>query len=134
MHKNLFESLFRLSAYLGANSLDCMILVYLFEEPLIYSPGFPWRLSSRENACDAGDTGDGGWSLGREDPLEEGVATQSSILAWRLPWTDEPGGLKSRGHFSVSPSTLAGVRFSVTAALTDVRCYFSETGLHFHDD
>ena len=32
-------------------------------------------------------------SLGGEDPLEEEVATQSSILAWRIPWTEEPGGL-----------------------------------------
>ena len=31
-------------------------------------------------------------SLGREDPLEEGMATHSSILAWRIPWTEEPGG------------------------------------------
>ena len=36
-------------------------------------------------------------SLGREDPLEEGKATHSSILAWRLPWTEEPGGLQSMG-------------------------------------
>ena len=36
-------------------------------------------------------------SLGREDPLEKGMATHSSILAWRLPWTDEPGGLQSMG-------------------------------------
>ena len=34
-------------------------------------------------------------SLGREDPLEEGMATYSSILAWRTPWTEEPGGLGS---------------------------------------
>jgi len=33
--------------------------------------------------------------LGWEDPLEEGVATHSSILAWRIPWTEEPGGLQS---------------------------------------
>ena len=32
-------------------------------------------------------------SLGHEDPLEEGMVTHSSILAWRIPWTDEPGGL-----------------------------------------
>ena len=37
------------------------------------------------------------WSLGQEDPLEEGVATHSSILAWRIPWTEEPGGLQSMG-------------------------------------
>ena len=34
-------------------------------------------------------------SLGWGDPLEEGMATHSSILAWRIPWTDEPGGLQS---------------------------------------
>ena len=36
-------------------------------------------------------------SLGREDPLEEGMATHSSILAWRIPWAEEPGGLQSMG-------------------------------------
>ena len=36
-------------------------------------------------------------SLGREDPLEKGMATYSSILAWRIPWTEEPGGLQSMG-------------------------------------
>ena len=34
-------------------------------------------------------------SLDWEDPLEEGMATHSSILAWRIPWTEEPGGLQS---------------------------------------
>ena len=34
-------------------------------------------------------------SLGREDPLEKEMATHSSILAWRIPWTEEPGGLQS---------------------------------------
>ena len=37
-------------------------------------------------------------SLGLEDPLEEGMATHSSILAWRIPWAEEPGGLQSIGH------------------------------------
>ena len=36
-------------------------------------------------------------SLGWEDPLEEGMAAHSSILAWRMPWTEEPGGLQSMG-------------------------------------
>ena len=36
-------------------------------------------------------------SLGQEDPLEEGMATHSSILAWEIPWTEEPGGLQSIG-------------------------------------
>ena len=37
----------------------------------------------------------GVWSLGREDPLEKGMATYSSVLAWEIPWTVEPGGLQS---------------------------------------
>ena len=36
-------------------------------------------------------------SLGQEDPLEEEMATHSSILVWRTPWTEEPGGLQSMG-------------------------------------
>ena len=37
------------------------------------------------------------WSVGREDLLEEEMATHSSILAWRIPWAEEPGGLQSMG-------------------------------------
>ena len=37
------------------------------------------------------------WSLGWEDPLEKGMATHSSILTWRIPWTEEPSGLQSMG-------------------------------------
>ena len=37
-------------------------------------------------------------SLGWEDPLEKGTATHSSILAWEIPWTEEPGRLQSQGH------------------------------------
>ena len=36
-------------------------------------------------------------SLDQEDPLEKGMATHPSILAWRIPWTEEPGGLQSMG-------------------------------------
>jgi len=36
-------------------------------------------------------------SLGREDPLEKEMATHSRILAWKIPWTEEPGGLQSMG-------------------------------------
>ena len=36
-------------------------------------------------------------SLGQEDPLEKGMATHSSILAWKIPWTEESGGLQSMG-------------------------------------
>ena len=40
-------------------------------------------------------------SLGQEDPLEKGMATHSSILAWRILWTEEPGRLQSRGSQGV---------------------------------
>ena len=36
-------------------------------------------------------------SLGQEDPLQKGIATYSSIFAWRIPWTEEPGSLQSMG-------------------------------------
>ena len=39
-------------------------------------------------------------SLGGEDPLEKEMATHSSILAWKIPWTEEPGGLQSSGSQS----------------------------------
>ena len=45
----------------------------------------------------AGDTRDTGSIPGSEDPLEKGMTTHSSILAWRIPWTEEPGGLHSIG-------------------------------------
>ena len=51
--------------------------------------------SSKESACNAGDPG---LIPGSEDPLKKGVSTHSNILAWRIPWTEEPGGLHPRGH------------------------------------
>ena len=44
-------------------------------------------------------------SLGQEDPLKEGMATHSSILAWRIPWTEEPGGLHSPWSHKESDTT-----------------------------
>ena len=46
-------------------------------------------------------------SLGQEDPLEEGMAIHSSIVAWRIPWTEEPGGLQSIGSHRVGHETHA---------------------------
>ena len=60
--------------------------------------GFPGGSVGKESACSAGDTGDAGQSLGWEDPLEEGIATHCSILAWRIPWTEEPASYSSWGR------------------------------------
>ena len=51
---------------------------------------FPGGSDGKESACNAGDPGS---IPGREDPLEKGKATHSSILAGKIPWTEEPGGL-----------------------------------------
>ena len=55
--------------------------------------GFPLWLSAKESARKAGASGD----VSSEDPLEEGMATHSRILAWKIPWTVEPGRLWSIG-------------------------------------
>ena len=54
-------------------------------------------LSGKESACSAEDTGDTGLLPGLRDPLEEVMTTHSSILAWKIPWTEELGGLQSMG-------------------------------------
>ena len=62
--------------------------------------GFPGGSEVKVSACNVGDLGlipGSGRSLGREDPLEKAMATHSSILAWRIPWIEEPGGLQSTG-------------------------------------
>ena len=46
----------------------------------------------KESACNAGELA---WILGREDALEKGMSTRSSILSWRIPWTGEPGRLQT---------------------------------------
>ena len=55
-------------------------------------------------------------SLGWEDPLEEGMATSSSILSWRIPWTEEPGGLQSTGHKELDTTELLHFHFHVYLA------------------
>ena len=89
--------------------------------PCCFLPGRPFPVKSFlmaqmvKNPTAMWDT----WarSLGWEDPLEEGMATHSSILAWRIPWAEEPGGLQSMGsqrgghdcvtkHGTVSPHAI----------------------------
>ena len=56
---------------------------------------FPGGSLSKESTCNAGEAGNTGQSLSQEDPLETGMATYSSILAWRIPWAEEPERLES---------------------------------------
>ena len=56
--------------------------------------GLRWWLIDKESACNARGPG---LTLGWEDPWKKGMATHSSILAWRFPWIEEPGGLQPGG-------------------------------------
>ena len=48
-------------------------------------------------------------SLGQEDPLEKGMATHPSVLAWRIPWTKEPGRLQSMGYQGVGYNSVTNI-------------------------
>ena len=56
--------------------------------------GFPGGSDGKASACNAGDLVQ---SLDQEDPLEKEMATHSSVLAWKIPWMEEPGRLQSLG-------------------------------------
>ena len=57
-----------------------------------------WRSGKKKNLpASAGDARDAGWILGREDPLEEEMATHSRVLAWKIPGTEESNGLQFMG-------------------------------------
>ena len=66
---------------------------WIIKDFLWFYWGFPGGTSGKELPANAGDIKMLVQSLGQEDPLEEGMATHSSILAWRIPWTEETGGL-----------------------------------------
>ena len=69
---------------------------------LCFIKRFPGGSDSKKSSCNAGDTV---WSLGWEDPLEEEITTHLSILAWRIPWTEEPGRLYSPWGYKESDMT-----------------------------
>ena len=63
----------------------------LYHEASKHPLGLPCGSAGKKSACNVGD-------LGWEDPLEKGMATYSSILAWRIPWTIQSMGLQRVGH------------------------------------
>ena len=64
------------------------------------------------------------WSLGGEDPLEKGMTTYSSILSWRIPWMEEPGGLQSMGSQRIRHNWATNSRTGLRGALLSVTSYF----------
>ena len=73
--------------------------------------GLPWWLSGKESTCIAGVTGNMGSVPGSERSLEEGMATLFSILAWRIPWTEELVGYSPQGH-RVEHDWVTNIQFS----------------------
>jgi len=74
------------------------------------------------------------WSLGQEDPLEKGMASHSSILAWRIPWT-EPGGLQSTGSQRLRSNLVSNTFTFLSLGKTHLRficvLYISVVGFPF---
>ena len=64
-------------------------------------------------SANAGDIRDMGQSLGQEDPLEKGMATHSSTLAWRIPWIEEPGELQGSQRVTKSQTQLKQLSISI---------------------
>ena len=91
----LVEALLLLS--LGFVLFNSRVRLRPFSDLLKHPPGRLWWLISKESSYNAGAAGDTGLILGKEDPLEKDLATHSSILAWRIQWTEEPGGLQCMG-------------------------------------
>ena len=81
----------------------CLLRIhpFLLCHPFHWHMGFPGATSGKESVCQSRRCKTWVQSLGGKDPLEEGMATQFSILAWKIPWTEEPGGLQSIGSHRI---------------------------------
>ena len=97
MNKNLLYSTgnstqYSVMTYMGKESKKQWIYVYLWASQVVqWVKNLPSMQEPQESQAG---------SLGWEDPLGEGMATHSSILAWRIPWTEEPGRVQSIGLHS----------------------------------
>ena len=75
------------------------------------------------------------WSLGQEDPLEKELATHSSILAWRIPWMEEPGGLQSTGSQRVGhdgATSLCTQNIQTFKELVQINIFLIKKDLNVH--
>ena len=82
------------SPYMRVQSLSH---VQIFCDPVDCSPGFPSGSVVKNMTANAGDSGDVSLISRWEDLLQKEMATHSSVLAWKIPWTGEPGRLQSMG-------------------------------------
>ena len=82
-------------------SQECPEQESAFVDSSVVLEGFPGGASGKDPAFHCRRQEMGVWSLGQEDPLEESMAPHSSIFAWRISWTEEPGGLQPMGSHRV---------------------------------
>ena len=81
--------------------MDFFLIRVHLQKPCVQIKAFPGGSNGKESTFSAGDTGDVGLIPGSGRSLEKGMSTHSSILAWRIPWTEEPDGLLSMGSQGV---------------------------------
>ena len=77
-------------------------------------------------------------SLGWEDPLEQEMATHSSILAWRIPWTVEPSGLQSMGSQKSwtqleTKQQQLNILARILKRISDMQCYCTSQGIQYNE-
>ena len=98
----------------------------------IHIYGLPRGLSGKETTCQSRQKTQV-QSLGREDPLEKEMATRSSILAWKIPWTEEPGGLQAMGSHGVGHDQAWTHAYTYTYIYTYVYCKYTRFHFFFLD-
>ena len=118
------ETRTRKAERLSCPQAPCCPLIFLCV--LLQKGGFPVGSDGRESARSAEDLG---LILGWEDPLEKGMSTWSSVLAWRIPWTEESGGLLSMGSQRVGEdwmtfTSLSSKRVLAVRALPSFKALF----------
>ena len=96
---------------------------------LLTTGGFLGGSDGKESTSNEEDPG---WSLGWEDPLEKEMVTHSSILAWRIPWTEEPGRLQSMGLQRVGHDWATNIHINYCQHATPyiLRAYFVTRSLY----
>ena len=105
--------------------IKCVWLIH------VYIRGFPGGTRGKESSCQCRRHKETWvWSLGREDLLEKEVTTHSSIPAWRIPWTEEPGGLQFMGSQRVGHDWSDWVSKYIHSDPIYFNCY---TELHYRN-
>ena len=95
LHKSKSKKIY-IYIYLRVSSKVLFVLVFIGKSHTLF--GLSWWLRNKKICLPVQDMQETGiWSLGGEDPLENWVATYSHFLAWKISWTQEPGGLQSLG-------------------------------------